>query len=166
MEEICCKGTGSLMQRVFFLNEFCTIDAFPSYHIAIDIIHAQFLSIIFISVFTFLEHSCVVVLMSFSVIPAPHCSTFCISNKNSAFSFLVCGLSTSTQTFYLFLTNRIHFPYWIRRNPMFPLNYCTLQDWICFLSHFLLAAIPCHVFKAQEFLGSFLNPVLYPIPIW
>lgn len=80
MEEISCKETESLLQRVFLLNGFYTIDAMPSYHIAINVIHGQFLSIIFTSVFTFPKHSRVLVLIAFSVIPATYCFTFCTSN--------------------------------------------------------------------------------------
>lgn len=80
MEEICCKGTESLLQSVFLLNGFCVINAIPSYHIAIDIIHVQFLSIIFTSVFTFPEHSHILVLSAFSVTLATYCFTFCTSN--------------------------------------------------------------------------------------
>lgn len=44
-------------QSVFLLNGFRVISAIPSYHIAIDIIHVQFLSIIFTCFFTFPEQS-------------------------------------------------------------------------------------------------------------
>ena len=43
----------NLLQNVFLLNGFCVFDVIHSYHIAVGIIHVQFLSIIFTSVFTF-----------------------------------------------------------------------------------------------------------------
>lgn len=126
-EEIHSKGTENLLHSVFLLKGFCIIYIIPSHLIAI--IHVQFLSFlstIFTFLFSFPKHGRALILIAFSVVPAIYCFTFRISSWNSIFSSLLYDLSIGTQSFHLFLTNHIHFPYWIRHNPMFPLSYCTL----------------------------------------